>query len=151
MLRDLRGWPTPAPILAAAAALDFGVVTYMIVRRLHPPPPGSRAPPQVTRRMAAAVLGDGRVIEAQHDRHGPEGPVESSSRLVRCLLIIYVWPAHVNMLLGQAGHGIGEFHGGCAVQLEQPAPAERGEDIGGIGNRRMGLGPHGDPGNGSRE
>src|SRR5258707_15673715 len=57
MLRDLRGWPTPAPILAAAAALDFGVVTYMIVRRLHPPPPGSRAPPQVTRRMAAAVLG----------------------------------------------------------------------------------------------
>src|SRR5260370_9903840 len=58
MLRDLRGWPTPAPILAAAAALDFGVVTYMIVRRLHPPPPGSRAPPQVTRRMAAAVLGD---------------------------------------------------------------------------------------------
>src|SRR5260370_39455402 len=56
MLRDLRGWPTPAPILAAAAALDFGVVTYMIVRRLHPPPPGSRAPPQVTRRMAAAVL-----------------------------------------------------------------------------------------------
>src|SRR5260370_4578904 len=58
MLRDLRGWPTPAPILAAAAALDFGVVTYMIVRRLHPPPPGSRAPPQVTRRMAAAVLGE---------------------------------------------------------------------------------------------
>src|SRR5260221_658342 len=39
MLRDLRGWPTPAPILAAAAPLDFGVVTYMIVRRLHPPPP----------------------------------------------------------------------------------------------------------------
>src|SRR5258708_9963745 len=57
MLRALRGWPTPAPILAAAAAVDFGVVTYMIVRRLHPPPPGSRAPPQVTRRMAAAVLG----------------------------------------------------------------------------------------------
>src|SRR5260221_13232320 len=56
MLRYLRGWPPPAPILAAAAALDFGVVTYMIVRRLHPPPPGSRAPPQVTRRMAAAVL-----------------------------------------------------------------------------------------------
>src|SRR5258708_19734147 len=62
MLRDLRGWPTPAPILAAAAALDFGVVTYMIVRRLHPPPPGSRAPPQVTRRMAAAVLVRGAAL-----------------------------------------------------------------------------------------
>src|SRR5258708_27737891 len=57
MLRGRRAWSTPAPILAEAAALDFGVVTYMIVRRLHPPPPGPRAPPQVTRRMAAAVLG----------------------------------------------------------------------------------------------
>src|SRR5258708_22763988 len=67
MLRDLRGWPTPAPILAAAAALDFGVVTYMIVRRLHPPPPGSRAPPQVTRRMAAAVLD-----QLSHGAHSTE-------------------------------------------------------------------------------
>src|SRR5260221_9490818 len=67
MLRDLRGWPTPAPILAAAAALDFGVVTYMIVRRLHPPPPGSRAPPQVTRRMAAAVLEDAASSYGAHD------------------------------------------------------------------------------------
>src|SRR5258708_15868546 len=64
MLRDLRGWPTRAPILGAAAALDFGVVTYMIVRRLHPPPPGSRAPPQVTRRMAAAVLGVALLLAA---------------------------------------------------------------------------------------
>ncbi len=55
------------------------------------------------------------------------------------------------MLLGQAGHGIGEFHGGCAVQLEQPAPAERGEDIGEIANGEMGLGRHVDPVNGSGE
>src|SRR5258708_37932644 len=70
MLRDLRGWPTPAPILAAAAALGFGVVTYMIVRRLHPPPPGSRAPPQVTRRMAAAVLEQAKVSATPIPRPG---------------------------------------------------------------------------------
>src|SRR5258708_36872867 len=73
MLRDLRGWPTPAPILAAAAALDFGVVTYMIVRRLDPPPPGSRAPPQVTRRMAAAGLGAGRPGQRAGGHFASEG------------------------------------------------------------------------------
>src|SRR5258708_21970527 len=84
MLRGRRAWSTPAPILAEAAALDFGVVTYMIVRRLHPPPPGPRAPPQVTRRMAAAVLG---ASAPPREPVGPDRPAPISTFLFDLALI----------------------------------------------------------------
>jgi len=39
-------------------------------------------------------------------------------------------PAHLDVLIGQSGHRVGELHGGYAVQLEQAAPAERREHLG---------------------
>jgi hypothetical protein len=41
------------------------------------------------------------------------------------------------MVVSQACHGVGEFHGGCVVQLEQSAPAERGEGISQIADREV--------------
>src|SRR5215468_12203821 len=89
--------------------------------------------------FACGWLGDGRVIEAQHDCHGPERLVEPPARLIRRILVVNIRPAHADVLVGQAGHGVWELHGRRAVQLEQAAPAKRREDIRQVANGKHGL------------
>lgn len=54
----------PSTNLAAAATLGRALNTRMIARRLPPSPQSSRTPPQVTSRMAVAVLGAGSLMHA---------------------------------------------------------------------------------------
>src|SRR5258708_19215404 len=51
--------------------------------------------------LARDWLGDGRVVEAQHARHGAEGPVESRPRLVRLFLPFFFRPRRVYVPLLQ--------------------------------------------------
>src|SRR5450755_2246494 len=76
-------------------------------------------------------------MEAEDDGQGTEGHAESASWLIRRIRLIDIRPAHVNMLDGQASHRVRELHGGCVVQLEQTAPAERREDLGQVTNGQV--------------
>src|SRR6516165_3460353 len=98
--------------------------------------PGRRADRMPTSKISKRSIGpsswsrelhDGRVAEAERGGNRPEGRPETRARLVRRVGILDAGPAHLEVLLGQAGHRVRELQGGYAVQLEQAAPAEGGE------------------------
>jgi hypothetical protein len=70
------------------------------------------------------------VVEGQDDGDRAERLAEPRTGTVGCVLVVDGWPAHLGVLFGEAGHGVGEFQRGDAVPLQQRSPPEGGERVG---------------------
>ncbi len=69
-------------------------------------------------KVQSGSLGHGPVTQAQHNRNRPEGHAEPRAGFVRRARVIYVGPAHLQILGGQAQDRVREFHGRDAVHLQ---------------------------------
>src|SRR5579875_2612965 len=59
----------------------------------------------------------GRIVEGEHHRHRTEWPPESCPRLIRGVGLVNAGPPHIDLVNGETGHRVREFHGGCAVRF----------------------------------
>ena len=122
--------------LAASPALGFAPAIAE-AGLLRPPPSDPRNRPVAGGGALNGTdyrsRGHRPVAEAEHDGNRAERPPEPGAGLVWCVRVVDVGPAHLQVLEGQARDRVRELHGRDVVCPEQPAPPERGEHAGQLG------------------
>src|SRR5262249_8135271 len=90
-------------------------------------------------------LDGGRVIKAEDNGNSAERLTEPRAGPVGCARLVDRGPVQLLVVRGEAGHGVGELHGGDPVPPQDGAPAERGERRGELAHRQPAPGGQIDP------